>query len=179
MDFFRREKDPNEEWRRTRQSFDDRQARGSENEDSSEWSGEASPPTPQLTYTSRKPQEPEPPADPLATYREGATMVGKDSAFSGTLRSNSNLFIEGEFDGELEARATVVIAETAQVKAAVRAQDVIVAGTLDGTVDARGRFHAMPTANVSAEVTSASLKVEQGSQINCHFAMKVEQEDRR
>lgn len=176
MDFFRRDKDPNEEWRRTRQSFEERQ-RTKEDEESSDWEGAVEPPVPQVP---RRRQEPEAAsADPLATYREGATTVAKDSAFSGTLRSNSHLFIEGAFDGELEARATVVIAETAQVRAVVRAMDVIVAGTLDGTVEARGRFHAMPTANVSAEVTSASLRIEQGSQINCRFAMQADEEGQR
>jgi cytoskeletal protein CcmA (bactofilin family) len=117
-------------------------------------------------------------ADPLEQYREGATMVARDSDFSGTLRSQSHLFVEGKFEGEMEAEATVVISESANVKAKVRAKDVIVAGTLNGTVEAGGRFHAMPTARVEAEVTSASLKVEEGSQINCHFAMKAQGEGR-
>ncbi len=111
-------------------------------------------------------------------YRAGATMVAKDTSFKGSLATEGNLFIEGNFDGQLEARSTIVIAEGATVKADVRATDVIIAGILNGTVDASNRFHAMPTAQVTGEINSAVLVVEQGSTINCRFAMKTPTETR-
>ncbi len=106
-------------------------------------------------------------------YREGATTVAKDTTFSGTLKSEGNLYIEGNFDGELQARSTIFIAEGAQVKASLRATDVIVAGTLNGVVDASDRFHVKPTARVSGEIHTATLVVEQGSHVTCRFAMKA------
>lgn len=204
MDFFRRDKDPNEEWRRTRKTLEQRlehlreEPRGSADTDAEEqsWPEETQPTQEEWEEELDQPVAEEPreeekldqpvaedqreevirPADPLTHFRQGATMVAKDSTFSGMLQSRGNLFIEGNFDGELDARDTVVIAETADVKADVRATDVIVAGRLDGTVDATGRFHAMPTAHVSAEITSASLRIEQGSHIDCRFAMKAGEE---
>ncbi|MDQ4077732.1 MAG: polymer-forming cytoskeletal protein [Chloroflexota bacterium] len=203
MDFFRRDKDPNEEWRRTRKTLEQRlehlreEPRGSSDRDAAQesWSQETQPTQEEWEEEFDQPmaeeqreealdqpvaegqrEEEAGPADPLAHFRRGATMVAKDSTFSGMLQSRGNLFIEGNFDGELDARDTVVIAETADVKADVRATDVIVAGRLDGTVDATGRFHAMPTARVAAEITSASLRIEQGSHIDCRFAMKAREE---
>lgn len=112
--------------------------------------------------------------DLLEKYRQGATTVAKDSSFKGSLKSDSNLTIEGNFDGELEARSTIFIAPGANVRAdVVRASDVIVAGTLNGTVDASGRFHAMPSAEVTGEINSRILVVDQGSQVNCRFVMKA------
>lgn len=124
-------------------------------------------------------ESPQATKDPLEVYRQGATTVAKDTSFSGTLKSDGNLCIEGSFDGELEAQVTIFIAEGAHVKADVRASDVIIAGTLDGTVNASGRFHAMPSATVSGEINSAILIVEQGSHVNCRFAMKPRGENSR
>jgi cytoskeletal protein CcmA (bactofilin family) len=118
----------------------------------------------------------EAPVDPQEKFRKNATIVAKGTTFSGKLKSDSNLFIEGDFDGELEAQATIFIADTAHVKADVRATDVVVAGSLTGTVNATNRFQAMPSAHVSGEIHSAILVVEPDSSINCRFAMNTREE---
>lgn len=161
MDFFRRDKSSPDEFYRAqplptpaRPEREERGARRSETPESPE--EEAT--TPAMT--------------PLEQYRKDATTVAKDTSFSGTLKSDGNLCIEGNFDGELEADATVFIADTAEVRATIHAREVIVAGTLDGTVDVRDRFHAMASAQVSGEINSRVLVVDEGSEINCHFTMK-------
>lgn len=171
MAFFRRDRDSVEEFRRgrqslsrpTNQSFDD-ETFGSDDQTSLYQVDEVETPAN---------------GDPLEKYRQGAAMVAKDSAFSGTLKSNSNLCIEGNFDGELEAKETVFVAQGAHVKADIHASDVIVAGSLDGTVTASGRFHAMPSAQVSGQIKSAILVVDQGSHVNCRFAMQAKKEASR
>ncbi len=171
MAFFKRDKDSVEEFRRGRESL--RSLTGP---------GEGAPLSPaEHAEVDEPPRAPSPQAkaDNLDKYRQGATMVAKDSSFSGMLKSNSHLFIEGEFEGELEARETIVVADGARVKADVRAMDVIIAGTLDGKVQARGRFHAMPTSHVTGEIQSAVLVVDQGSEINCRFAMQPRKEKPR
>lgn len=114
--------------------------------------------------------------DPAEQYRQNATVIAKDTAFNGSLKSDSNLYIEGDFEGELEAQSTIFIAEAATVKADLRATDVVVAGKLTGTVDASNRFQAMASAQVSGEINSAVLVVEEEATINCSFAMKSREE---
>ncbi|MFN8472671.1 MAG: polymer-forming cytoskeletal protein [Anaerolineae bacterium] len=108
----------------------------------------------------------------LEALRQNSTAVARDTSFSGTLKSDSNLYIEGRFEGELQARETIVIAEGAEVKAGLDATNVIVAGVLDGKVDASGRFHAMPSAHVAGDINTAILVIDQGSHVSCRFAMK-------
>lgn len=167
MAFFRRDRDSVEEFRRGRQSLSRLNPQSAEDEAFLPADGMAP------VYT-----EDEAPVDVLEKYRQGAAMVAKDSAFTGTLKSNSNLCIEGSFDGELEAKETVFVASGAHVKADVRATDVIVAGSLDGTVAASGRFHVMPSAQVSGQIKSAVLVIDQGSHVNCRFAMSGRKETR-
>ncbi|MFN8497371.1 MAG: polymer-forming cytoskeletal protein [Anaerolineae bacterium] len=110
--------------------------------------------------------------DMLEMLRQNSTSVARDTSFSGTLKSDSNLYIEGRFEGELQARETIVIAEGAEVKAGLDATNVIVAGVLDGKVEASGLFHAMPSAHVAGDINTAVLVIDQGSHVSCRFAMK-------
>ena len=199
MSIFRREKNSLEEYRRSRRAL----SRVHDDEDGEEEpEAAATPPSypgsPSLVDSPELLSPPDPPAGAPAapqadvtpqpgparpqinpeSYRQGATTVGKDTSFNGTLKSEGNLYIEGNFDGELEARSTIFIAGGARVKASVRAADVIIAGTFDGAADASARFHAMPTARVTGEINTAILVVEQGSQINCRFAMKPRGEEK-
>lgn len=194
MSIFRREKNSLEEYRRSRRAL----SRAHDDEDGEEPEAATTlsyPEAPSLVDSPDLISPPEPPVasqadvtppQPAAarqqinpeSYRQGATTVGKDTSFNGTLKSEGNLYIEGNFDGELEARSTIFIAGGARVKASVRAADVIIAGTFDGAADASARFHAMPTARVTGEINTAILVVEQGSQINCRFAMKPRGEEK-
>ncbi|MCB0076024.1 MAG: polymer-forming cytoskeletal protein [Anaerolineales bacterium] len=107
----------------------------------------------------------------LERYRDGATTVARDTSFQGALKTEGNLFIEGSFEGELEANDTIVIAEGAKVSGQVKARDVLIAGKMDGEIHAGERFLAKPTAHVEGDVESAILVIEEGAHINCQFAM--------
>jgi cytoskeletal protein CcmA (bactofilin family) len=171
MAFFRREKDSVEEFRRTRQGLsrgmdDQGGRRPSSPYDSDDHTDDDALLAP-AAATQLDPKQ-----DMVERFRRNATTVARDTAFSGSLKSNTNLLIEGQFEGQLEARDTIFIAQGAEVKADVRASDVIVAGVLDGTVDASGRFHVMPSAQVAGEINTAILVVDQDSHVSCRFKMK-------
>ena len=180
MTFLRRGKDTVEEYRRSREAF------GRPGDYPSEPPPALTPPQSAAYPTGAEADQPPPLLAPedseremLETLRRNATAVARDTSFSGTLKSDSNLYIEGHFEGQLEARETIFIAEGAQVKADLGATNVIVAGTLDGKVDANSRFHAMPSARVAGDIHSAVLVVDRGSHINCRFAMKSRKEGQR
>jgi cytoskeletal protein CcmA (bactofilin family) len=117
-----------------------------------------------------------PAASRFEDYRRNATVVAQGTTFNGKLKSENNLYIEGTFDGELEAQDAVFIADTAQVNANVKATDVIVAGQLTGTVNASNRFHALASAQVSGQINSSVLVVEKQAAINCTFSMRNREE---
>ena len=172
MSFFRREKDPVEEFRRSREGLsrvmrDAQPGQPLTNGDTTPSPSDLIPPP-----TAADPEDTHPQQDLMQRLRQGATTVVRDTFFSGTLRSDSNLLIEGRFEGQLEAHETIFIAQGAEVKADVRATDVIVAGTMDGTVEASGLFHAMPSARVAGQIHTALLVVDPDSHVSCRFSMQ-------
>jgi cytoskeletal protein CcmA (bactofilin family) len=118
--------------------------------------------------------EPVLPAAPAFVRPDGraATVLGADASWSGTLRSDSDVHVEGRIEGTLEVRDTVYIAEHAAVSARVKARSVVVAGQFTGTVVCEGRLEVLPTGRVNGEVDVSSLIVHEGAIIDGKFRMR-------
>jgi cytoskeletal protein CcmA (bactofilin family) len=100
------------------------------------------------------------------------TTIGADTSWSGTLRSESNVYLEGRVEGTLEVRDTVYIAERATIDARVKARSVVISGQLTGHVDCEGRLEVTPTGRLNGEVEAGSLVVHEGAILDGKFKMK-------
>ena len=129
------------------------------------------------------PEVPEPPvytapsfSEPAAPSlrRDDAAVVDRNTRIKGTLQSSGSVLIEGSFDGEMEARDTILIEREASVKGHTQANDLVVSGTFDGEVLCQNRFHVTPTGSVTGEINTRVLVVEEGSTVNCRFIMARE-----
>lgn len=103
--------------------------------------------------------------------RDNAAVIDKNTQLSGTLHSEGNVLIEGVFQGEIEAKETVLIASDAKTDAKLRANDVIVSGTFDGVIDCRHRVQITSTSTLRGEINTPILVVEEGSTVDCCFKM--------
>ena len=114
-------------------------------------------------------------ADTLArAFPGGTTMttIGADTSWNGTLRSESNVFLEGRVEGTVEVRDTIFISERATIDARLRAHSVVVSGQLTGHIDCDGRLEVTPTGRINAEVEAGSLVVHEGAILDGKFKMK-------
>jgi cytoskeletal protein CcmA (bactofilin family) len=100
------------------------------------------------------------------------TTIGADTSWTGTLRSESNVYLEGKVEGTLEARDTIYIAERATIDARVKARSIVVSGHLTGHIDCEGRLEITPTGRLNGEVEAGSLIVHEGALIDGKFKMK-------
>lgn len=100
------------------------------------------------------------------------TTIGADTSWNGTLRSESNVYLEGRVEGTLEVRDTVYIAERATIDARVKARSVVVSGQLTGHVECEGRLEVTPTGRLNGEVEAGSLVVHEGAILDGKFKMK-------
>jgi cytoskeletal protein CcmA (bactofilin family) len=114
-------------------------------------------------------------ADTLARAFPGGTSmttIGADTSWNGTLRSESNVFLEGRVEGTVEVRDTIFISERATIDARLRAHSVVVSGQLTGHIDCDGRLEVTPTGRINAEVEAGSLVVHEGAILDGKFKMK-------
>jgi cytoskeletal protein CcmA (bactofilin family) len=122
------------------------------------------------------PQTPRPgaqvPADGRAYLDRGSKISGKVS-FEGPAR------IDGEVDGEINAKDSVIIGESAVVTAQIRAASVSVAGKVSGDITATQRIEIRPTAKVNGNITAPILVVHEGALFEGHCAMQPEIREER
>ena len=109
-----------------------------------------------------------------ACLDRGSKITGKVS-FEGPAR------IDGEVDGEISAKDSLVISETAVVTAQIRAASVSVAGKVSGDIIATQRIEIRPNAKVSGNLTAPILVVQEGAVFEGHCSMQPEgaREDRK
>lgn len=94
---------------------------------------------------------------------EQSSVCSQNANWQGTLKIEGSVRVNGQLSGEIEARDTVFVAESARVDAKVRANSVIIAGSFQGQVYCSERLEILPTGRVTGEVTTRSLVVHEGA----------------
>lgn len=100
-----------------------------------------------------------------------AAIVDRHSEITGTLHSQGNVVVEGCFQGEIEAREAVWVEKGAEIQAQLRANDVVISGSFNGEIVGQRRVQIAASATISGEIKTPVLIVEEGSTVNCRFAM--------
>lgn len=106
--------------------------------------------------------------------RDQAAVIDKNTRLTGTLHSEGNVLIEGAFEGEIEAKETILVDKNAQSQGQLRANNVIISGAFDGQITCQNRFRVTPTGSIKGEINTSILVVEEGSTVNCRFVMQRE-----
>lgn len=110
------------------------------------------------------PQE-EPVSAPIPT-RAGSTIIAQGITFTGTLRGEGVVQVEGVVEGEFDMTGAVIVAESGLIRGPIAADVVRVAGRIEGNVHAREHMRLESSGSLDGDVTTASLVVEDGGVLN-------------
>jgi cytoskeletal protein CcmA (bactofilin family) len=91
------------------------------------------------------------------------SVIGPQTSFSGTLRSETAIRILGAVDGEIISSQSVAIEESAQVKAKLTAETITVAGEITGEIQCSGRVEILPSGRVHGEIQAGTLVMQEGA----------------
>ena len=98
-------------------------------------------------------------------------FIDQGSEFSGKLSFKDTVRIDGKFEGEIASDNTLIVGETGQVQAHIRSDVVIISGEVKGDIVARSQITLHKSARVTGNLTTASLVVEEGSEMNGQITM--------
>ena len=90
------------------------------------------------------------------------TTLGRATTFTGDLKFDSSLRIEGRYSGRIESPGTLRIASGARVEADIAVGSVVVAGTVVGNINASRSLEIEATGKVVGNIRTPSLKVAEG-----------------
>jgi cytoskeletal protein CcmA (bactofilin family) len=128
-------------------------------------------PEPALATTTPKTPTPTvalPPAAPQPVGFE--TVLGANTVVEGTLRSNSNVRLDGTFTGTLEISGNVLVGETAKITADIHAKNVSIAGAVRGNVSGN-KVQILRTGRIWGDIHALKLTTEEGAFIDGKISM--------
>ena len=102
------------------------------------------------------------------------SVLGEEFSWQGRISGTGGVRIEGAFDGEIEVRGLVVIAERGRVSCEhIRAETVIIAGSLKGDITAR-KVQITSTGRVWGSVVASSFSTDEGAFLKGQITMDDE-----
>ena len=90
------------------------------------------------------------------------TVLGKKTRFSGTMRYESSLKIDGSFQGKIISPGYLYIEEGAVINADIEVSSVVIGGYVKGNVEAREKLELLPSGKLYGNVRTAKLKIADG-----------------
>lgn len=99
---------------------------------------------------------------PAAVPREVA-VIGASMRIKGDIRSQEELYIDGEVDGTLETGHCLTVGPNGKVKANIKARQVTIFGTVQGNVEASEKIAIRQNGSLIGDIRTAGIMIDDGS----------------
>ncbi len=93
----------------------------------------------------------------------GSTVIGQECTIKGTVITKGLTRVDGSVEGELSVNGSLIIGETAKIKADITGTIVTIAGQVNGDVEAYESLELAATAKLQGNIKTASFKVLPGA----------------
>ena len=113
-----------------------------------------------------------------ANSATGETRIGPSVKIEGSFVSGENVHLEGEVIGELKIKGSLVVAQSAKIRANVEAADMTVMGEIHGNITCRGKLDLKSKGKIFGDVSAGLIAIEEGAvmQGKCNVGQKSDTE---
>ncbi len=101
-------------------------------------------------------------------------LLGANTDYEGTIRSDGNIRIDGVFRGRIETAGNVLIGPSAKVLADIAANIVQVWGSVQGNIKTQGRLEILANGRVWGDIEVGSLLIDEGGMFRGRCTMAGE-----
>ena len=102
--------------------------------------------------------------------------LGVDALFKGNLSFEGTVRIDGKFEGEVNTKDTLIIGETGEIIADVKAGTVICKGRMKGSILASKKIEMYPSSKIVGNVKTPALNIELGAVLDGNCEMTGQEE---
>lgn len=88
------------------------------------------------------------------------TVLARGAFFTGKLRVEGGLRIDGDFDGELDTTGAVIVGKDGLLKGVFRVKDAVIGGRLVGTLIAQQKIELQAGAHVEGDLHCKGIVIE-------------------
>lgn len=97
---------------------------------------------------------------------QSPTVLGRSVVIHGELSASEDLLIEGQFDGTINLQDNcLTVGAKGQVKAEVKARQVVVHGSVNGNITAREKVEIRKTGQVLGDLVAMGVAIEDGAYV--------------
>jgi cytoskeletal protein CcmA (bactofilin family) len=100
------------------------------------------------------------------------TIIGKNTTFKGNIIGGGTIRVDGKFEGELQTTGALMVGETAQIKAQVKAKCAMVSGMINGNVEVQEKLELYSTGKLFGDVKVGTLIIGEGAVFRGSCEMK-------
>jgi cytoskeletal protein CcmA (bactofilin family) len=100
------------------------------------------------------------------------TYFGKNLKIKGNVSGGGSLIILGSFEGELNLKGSLKVAQSARIKGNVKATDIYVNGNIEGVITASEKVHLDNTARIKGGITTPRISVIEGAMFDGEIKMR-------
>jgi cytoskeletal protein CcmA (bactofilin family) len=90
------------------------------------------------------------------------TVIAEDMEITGTVKSGTEVQLDGKLNGDMNCSAKVTVGKKAQVKGNLSVQAITIKGQVNGNVTAKDRIELKSTSRVNGDIRAKRLTVEDG-----------------
>ena len=103
------------------------------------------------------------------------TVIGADACFKGEMAFENGVQVLGRFEGRIESKGNLHVAEGGKLKADVTAGNVQIDGIIKGNVAASGKVLLKSSARLEGDLKTARLEVAEGAVFvgNCQVGLQA------
>lgn len=104
-------------------------------------------------------------------------IIGKKTKLEGEMDTDNSIRIDGEFEGTIHCRETLVIGAGADIDADITTNKAIIGGRVNGTITAHEKIEIHTTGEIYGDLTAPVLKIEKGVVLEGSCTINTGEED--
>jgi cytoskeletal protein CcmA (bactofilin family) len=112
----------------------------------------------------------------IVTNEKIETIIGKDTVINGSVKGNGIIRVDGRIQGEEVSHGEVIIGDSGEVAADIKARQVTIAGLVKGNIYAEGKVEIVETGKVLGNIRSVNLIINEGALFQGTCDMKFHEE---
>ena len=105
--------------------------------------------------------------------QEFGTIIGADANFKGELQFDSAAKLLGKFEGTINSKGRIYVADGSTCRATVKAKEISVEGHVEGNVEAADRVEIRNKGAITGDITASRMVMAEGASIDGHCRIGV------
>jgi len=116
--------------------------------------------------------------EPTVARGEIKAFLGEGTDFKGILTFEGTVRVDGQLEGEIYTKDTLIVGESAVVGAEINVHTIVISGIVRGNINATGKIEVHRPGKLFGNVKTPSLYIEEGVifEGNCAMAYDAAEE---